>query len=316
MQDNPHFQATVTAVRDLIATWPSPLRNHALEFFERQLPGLPMQIITLLPYLVHELIPTPTAALAPLSEAHLLAAWYYHAQDDLLDEQHDPTIMLGGHMALLEAIRRYEGLGLASAACWPQFFTLAERASQAYTQEWLGRFGDVSELTAEKLEPFTLDFIGRRAAPLFFNTQAQLELAGIPPHDERVRQLLRLLEILNLSLQIGDDLGDWLADLQAGHLNVVGAWLIRHHMATYPEATFADLSLEGLVGYQLLHTGVWDELEQTLATLYNEARAILEPYGRTKLGQILETHIGRMANTWDEVRQQQVGIQAIFIGEE
>ena len=53
------------------------------------------------------------------------------------------------------------------------------------------------------------------AAPLFFNTQAQLELAGIPAHDERVQNLLRLLEILNLSLQIGDDLGDWLADLQA-----------------------------------------------------------------------------------------------------
>jgi hypothetical protein len=315
MQDNPHFQATVTAVRDLISTWPNPLQEHGRAFFEEQLPGLPMQIITTLPYLIHELIPTPPAHLAPLSEAHLLAAWYYHAQDDLLDEQHKPTIMLAGHVALLEAIRRYEELGLTTAACWPQFFTLAQRASQAYTQEWLGRFTAIHELTAEQLAPFTLDFIGRRAAPLFFNTQAQLELAGIHPSDERVQQLLRLLEILNLSLQIGDDLSDWLADLQAGHLNVVGAWLIRHYMATYPEQSTADLALEGLVGYQLLHTGVWDELKQTLATLYDEARGILAPYGRSQLSHILEAHIGRMAATWAELAERQVGIRGIFLGE-
>ena len=198
MEENPHFQASVTAVRQLISTWPDPLRGRASDFFERQLHGIPMQIITLLPYLVHELIPTPTAALAPLSEAHLLAAWYYHAQDDLLDEQHDPTVMLGAHIALLEAIRRYEQLGLATAACWPQFFALAQRASQAYTQEWLGRFTQLNQLTADQLAPFTPEFIRERAAPLFFNTQPQLELAGIPAHDERVQNLLHPLQILNL----------------------------------------------------------------------------------------------------------------------
>lgn len=314
MEENPHFQASVTAVRQLITTWPDPLRGRASAFFEHQLHGVPMQIITLLPYLVHELIPTPTAALAPLSEAHLLAAWYYHAQDDLLDEQHDPTVMLGAHMALLEAIHRYEQLGLATAACWPQFFALAQRASQAYTQEWLGRFTQLNQLTADQLAPFTPEFIRERAAPLFFNTQAQLELAGIPADDERVQNLLRLLEILNLSLQIGDDLGDWLADLQAGHLNVVGAWLIHHYMTAYPHTTLADLSLEGLMGYQLLRTGVWDELEQMLADLYAEARAILAPYGRSQLSHILETHIGRMATTWAELRQQQSLMQGIFGG--
>lgn len=316
MSTNDHqtaYQQVLDTAFTYINSWRSPLKEETLAFVEPLSESRMVKMMTLMPYGVADLVPTAVPHLQQLALAHLYIAWYYHAQDDLIDSQAEGGVILGAHLALLQAVETYKQLGLMDTPIWPEFWRLTQLSAETYAIEATSHFTHLYELTPERIAPFTTGFTINRLAPIFFNTIAQLYLAGIPSTAALYNKVLTALRAIYISLQLGDDITDWFTDLQAGQLNVVAAGLIRDLYAQRPQTTAADLTFEGLAGYRITAADYWIQLEHTITSLNQQALDLLadvEPcYLRTAL---LEPHITQMAQLWPAQRAQQRLFQEIF----
>lgn len=299
LDDNQAYKRALNEALAYVNTLNEPLRGTIYQFLEPLSKSSMVKMMTLMPYWVGDLVATDGAVLEQLALAHFYIAWYYHAQDDVIDGQASGEVMLGGHLALLKGVEVYRQLGLTETTLWEEFWRLTELSAETYALETTSHFDALSELTAERLAPFTTEFVINRLAPIFFNTKAQLYLAGVGEDESRYQQVLDALRPLYTSLQLGDDITDWLTDLQAGQINVVAAGLISHLYENRPETTADGLTLEGLAGYQLTAADYWRELEQTITGLNQQALDLLADVEPCRLrDKLLIPHMKQMDSVW------------------
>lgn len=298
------YQAVIAAARIYLDTLAPPLRAVTRPWFDRLAQSEFSRIVVLLPDLLADLLPVSAEVSRQLSLAHFYFWWYYFVQDELLDGDASPAALLSGHLALLKMIETYASLGVTRAPYWQDYLQLAQRSAEAHAQEWQTRFTRLDEVTPDRLERFTLDFIGDRAVPFSFNILAQLHLAQTQPGDSRWRDLPAALRCFVLARQIGDDASDWLADLQAGRLNYVSARLLQRFFQHH-----ASLDLERLTGWQLAQEAFWAEVEQTTQTLHRQARDHLAPYGDCRLQALITQQMAQHAAAWAADRASRANLR-------
>jgi hypothetical protein len=209
-------------------------------------------------------------------------------------------------------VETYRALGLASAPCWADFERLALTSAEHYALELGTRFAALAELTPERLAPLTVEFIMDRGAPFYFNTLAQLHLAGQPPDGALGQDLIAALRCFTAARQIGDDAADWLDDLRAGQLNYVSARMIAGLYERGPIAASAGLDLERLAGYQVGAEEFWAATELTCRQLYRQALDHLGRHGDCRLGALIERQMIRDAEQWAAGRAQRANVRGLF----
>ncbi len=311
-QIEPEYRAILAEIRASLDAFPADFRPGVCSSFEHLAKGEFSRIAALLPHYLSDLLPLPAEILRQLGAAHLYGWWYYYVQDELLDGDAPPANLLGAHLALLKMLDIYTQLGLPNTSCWHNFQRLSQISAAAYAREMETRFASLAELTLERLHLWSVDLIIKRAAPFYFNTIAQLHLAGVAPNQPLYGDLLAALKAFTAARQIGDDAGDWIDDLQRGQLNYVSARLIGQF---YKQNLLADgemLDVEQLVAYALRNEDVWRDLEHTTQNLFHKALNHLTAYGNCKLTEIIQRQTTRSAGQWAAARQRRFDLRVLF----
>ncbi len=209
-------------------------------------------------------------------------------------------------------IDNYRALGVTTAPCWAEFEKLALVSAEGYTLEMQSRFTELAELTPERLIPWTVDLVINRASPFYFNTIAQLHLAGIPSDNPLQQALPDALRYFGAARQISDDASDWLEDLQKGHLNYFSAQLIRHVYENGLVNSPFDLEPTRLAGYHLADEAFWADIEQTAQSLAQHSLDILAPYGPCRLRALVNDEMTRNAESWATARTRRANLRKLF----
>lgn len=308
-----HYQTILAEVQAYLETLAPPLqtlcRSYVTPLRERSF----IQMMSLLPFWLSDIVPTPPQVVQQLGLAHFYTCWYYHAQDDLLDEETPAATLLGAHLALLKMVEIYEALGLTTSSVWAEFQRLTHTSAETYAVEMQSRFTTLTELTPARLTPFNVAFVGNRVTPFYFNTVAQCYMAGFSLMNPQTAVLTMALRCFMAARQIGDDAGDWLTDLQAGQLNYVAAALIRRLYERRVIADSRELNLERLAGYQVGDEGFWAEIEQTSHHLHQQALDHLAPYGRCQLQtRLIEPQLAQHTEGWAMDRARRATWREMF----
>lgn len=306
------YQAIVAEAEAYLDSFAEPLHGLARPHFETLIEGEFAQVVALLPFWLSDLAPLPTETNHRLGVAHLYFWWYYYLQDEMIDGDAPPVALLSAHLALLKMVEVYEQVGVTGLPCWPDYYRLALRSAQAHAVELESRFERLADLTPVCLARINLDFIEARVAPLFFNTAAQLHLAGTPADSPLHTDLIGALRCFALARQVGDDANDWLTDLQAGQLNYVSARLMSRFYQTGQASQGAELEPERLAGYQLGDETFWAEIEQTSLTLHRQALDHLATYGDCRLRGLIEKQMAQHEAMWVAGRRYRAGWREAF----
>jgi hypothetical protein len=306
------YEAIIARLNAEIATFPPSLRALAQPDVAALTQGEFSQVTALLPYWLSDLVPVSAEVCLRLGLAHLYGWWYYWVQDELLDGAKAPTALLGGHLALLRMVAIYTELGLTSTPCWVEFERLNLVSAAGYASELTTRFSSMGELTPELVAGPSVQMILDRAAPFFFNTLAQLQLAAVAAADPRQQAIPAALRCFTAARQLNDDASDWLDDLREGHLNVASAQLLRylydHGLIHSP----ADFDLERLAGLHIRVEQFWVELEATTQALCDEALSYLAPFGPCRLASLVERQRQQNTSHWDSAREYRASLRALF----
>lgn len=311
--DMARYQAILDEIQVYLNTFPDKLKPHALPFFEKMVAGEFSQVVALLPYWLTDLLPVSDEICHQLGMAHLYGWWYYYVQDDLLDGDTPATTLLGGHLALIKMIEIYANLGLTASPCWQNFHQLAITSAATYALEINTHFSDLTELTPERLSHWNVDLIINRATPFYFNTVAQLFLAGIPADNPLHHDLIAALKAFTVTRQIGDDSSDWINDLKGGRLNYVSAQLmLRLYDLGSAGENGQDLDIERLAGYHLLDEPFWAQIEEVAQSQCHKALDLLQPYGDCQLQTLIQRQMDRNDKHWQASREYREKLRDIF----
>ncbi|MBA3468804.1 MAG: hypothetical protein H0T53_04080 [Herpetosiphonaceae bacterium] len=310
--DIEQYELIIACLRAEIAAFPPALRTLVQPDLDALTPGEFSQVAALLPHWLSDLAPVSAEVARQLGLAQLYGWWYYWVQDDLLDGAKAPAALLGGHLALLRQVAIYTELGLAATPCWAAFERFNLRSAAGYASELATRFSSLSQLTPELVAGPDVQLILDRAAPFFFSTLAQLQLAGIPAADQRMQIIPAALRCFTAARQLNDDASDWLDDLQSGHLNVAAALLMRYLYAHQIIHSTADFDLERLVGLHIRVEQFWVELEATTQSLCTEALALLAPLGPCRLAALVERQMQQNQARWDSAREYRANLRTLF----
>ncbi|OQY28053.1 MAG: hypothetical protein B6243_12455 [Anaerolineaceae bacterium 4572_5.2] len=307
-----HYQAVLAEIRACLDAFPPDFQSDIRSFFDRLAQGEFSQVVVLLPYYLSDLLPLSAETLRKLSAAHLYGWWYYYVQDELLDGDAPPADLLGAHLALLKMLDIYTELGLPNAPCWKDFQRLSLNSAAAYAREMKTRFASLAELTPERLRLWNPGLIIDRAAPFYFNTIAQLYMAGVSPDQPLRGDLLAALKAFTAARQIGDDAGDWIDDLQRGQLNYVSAQLIGQFYKQDLTAKGEALDVERLAAWSLRNEEFWRELERITQDYLHKALDHLTSYGSCKLKEVIQRQMTQSARQWTSARQRRFDLRTVF----
>ena len=310
--DVAHYQAILDEIKTGIDSFPPNLQSSALAFLAFLEPNEFSKVVALLPYWLCDLLPVSSEISHALGVTHLYGWWYYAAQDELLDGTAAPDVMLAAHLALLKMVEGYRMLGVTDAPCWARFEALAGTSAESYTVELQSRFSNLAELTPAQLTPWSSQFIINRASPFYFNTLAQLHLAGIPTTSPLHQVLPEAIAYFGAARQIGDDADDWLSDLQNGHLNYVSARLIQRFNEARSASNSPALNVDRLAGYSLIDEAFWRTIEQAALSLTERAMMILAPYRPCRLQSLIEAQVTRNTAAWQDGRQNRARQRLLF----
>ncbi len=306
------YQAIIDDAEPFVSSLEPPLQAIARPLFDKLVPGEFSQVVSLLPFWLSDLAPVEVEIQHRLGLAHFFFWWFYYVQDEILDDDASPQTILVGHLALLKMVDLYRELGVTQSSYWPSYYELAQLSAQAHAIELQSRFTLLNQLTPQQLAPITLEFLANRFAPLFFNSTAQLHLAGIPGNNPLHNDLGTALRAFALARQLDDDASDWLTDLQAGQLNYVSAQLIQQLMTKEQMADGSHLDFDRLNGYQLLNEAFWLEIEQTSQDLNQQALSLITSYGPCRLHHLIQHQINQHTQMWAEAKDQRRKVRSVF----
>lgn len=305
------YDAVVARLREETAALPRPLRESAEPSFERLSAGEFSQIAVLLPWWLAELAPLSDDHCAALARAGLYAWWHAQLLDDVLDGVQGLAALPLAQHALARALDGYAALGLLAGAPWRDLAARLGASAAAYAEELGARPVDPAAVSDQLLAAWTTDLLMDRAAPFGFAVAAHLHLAGAPADDPRRDDLPAAVRCLTGARQIADDTSDWAADLRAGQLNWVSAGLIRAFRANHAPA--AEGSLERLAGYELCAEHYWEEVERAYTALCDRAQAHLAPYGRCRLGALVEAQRDHDQASFALMRERRAGLRVLLV---
>ncbi|GAB4431285.1 MAG: hypothetical protein OHK0015_17560 [Chloroflexi bacterium OHK40] len=289
-----------------------PLRAQATERLGRLITGAFSRIVALLPAWLTDLAPLDDGRCDLLGSASLYLWWHGQLIDDLIDGAEGLDALPVAQFALTRALDGYQQAGLlASADAWGELLALSEASAHAYARELATRPLDVATVSDELLAAWTPELAMDRAGPACFVVTAQLALAAQPQATLRADIASALRQLLG-ARQLADDASDWLADLKAGHLNVVAAGLIRSLRARTAPENWGSLSLERLAGFELRAEPFWAQVEQTHAGLCSRALARLAPYGPCRLQQLVERQRAHDEAVFARMRQRRATLRSVF----
>ena len=283
------------------------LQITARAYFQKMAKGEFSQVVALLPYWLSDILPLSERVIHQLGIAHLFGWWYYEVQDKLLDEETAAPALLAAQLALFKMMEIYQQLGITGSLHWGKWEELALQSANSYALERQTRFESLSEISADDLEAWDVEFIIERASPFYFNTMVQLHLAGIDAENPFYERVLTALRYFAAARQITDDASDWLDDLRTGSLNYVSARLLEH-IQTHANPTH-DLDIDYLVGYQLTNESFWAEIEQTNQQLSQQALMELSDYPSCHLATLIKAQMLKHAKGWNLLHNE----RAIFL---
>jgi hypothetical protein len=299
----------IETLRAELAQLAEPLPAYALPSFDALATGEFAQIAAALPTLINDLLPVRDPQLLGLGRAGLLAWWYGHLYDNLLDGEGTPATPVLTQLALTNALEAYHSLGLANTPAWPLLLKSMERSAAAHARELQSRFARLDQLTPAQLALWDHALLSERAAPFLFAVQAQAQLAGQPLAGPLVNAVIAALEQLVIARQIGDDAGDWIDDLKLGRLNYVAVRMIGHFQRERPGV---PLDSDRLAGYQASAEGLWQALAAEHEAACAAALASLARCSPTSLASLITAQQARGAKVFSALAQSRVAIRGLL----
>ena len=312
LDDSAHYRAAVSEGEAFIRSLGPALRNTIAPYFAELVKGEFTQVVVLLPSWLDDLLPVSVGQLHDLAVAHLYGWWYYDVQDRLLDGQGTPELLLGGHLALVRMLEMYRKLGLHRTPCWSELMKMMATSAERYAQECATHFNTVSELSPHLLAPWTANLVIQRGAPFYFNTMAQLYLAGHDPHGALRQDLVGALQSFTLARQLADDTSDWPGDLVAGRLNLISARLMQRLYERGLARSGVDLDVHRLIGYQATDEPFWDMIETDYHAAAADALALLDRNGARRFGHVLRHQVDAQRCVWHDLRSTRVALRELF----
>jgi hypothetical protein len=315
------YQAILARARDTVAGFPPHLRALAEPLLPELGGGSFSRIVALLPYWVADLLDPLEPADAnsvgkesaefapggaelaggtrPLDEAetlglaNLLGWWSYLIQDGLLDRELERPELLPLATALhAAAVRLLARLLPGDQVFWDAFEALSLTAAEAHCWEQGSRPG----LAVAGFDD--LDRLADRSALLQLAVVAQLRLRGYDQEHPLGRALTEMLRHYAIARQIGDDLGDWVDDLQGGRLNYVSARIVQRMVETGAVENGAELDVERMAGYFLYDDELLAGIQQVAMAACHRARRCITPYGSRHLEALVDELAGRLEHSY------------------
>jgi len=331
------YDAILAQARDTVAGFPSLLQAVAEPLLPELGGGSFSRIVALLPYWVADLLDPPepagftsanaeqvasTSSPSRLDEAEtlglatLLGWWSYLIQDGLLDRNLDRPELLPLAMALhMAAVRLLEGLLPGDHAFWDAFEALSLTAAEAHCWEQGWRFGTLTDLDGLDPKTFGLDDLDRlaeRSALLQLAVVAQLRLRGYDQDRPLGRALAEMLRHYAIARQIGDDLADWVDDLQDGRLNYASARIVQRMVETGAVQACAELNVERMVGYFLYDDDLLSGIQRVALASCRRAARSIAPYGSAHLEALVGELEGTLARGYETTVEGRRRLRAVF----
>jgi hypothetical protein len=255
------YRAAVAQVKARFEPLDEDFRRAALAALERLIQRDTDQQIALLPYLwakntkqadLARLTPT----LIQLGAASIFGWLAYTIYDDFLDEEGEPRLLPVANIALralsdiftaqfpdnpqLKAYTDSILDQIESANAWEVTHCRAAVAGGKIQLAQIPDYGDLRRLAQRSL--------GHALGPVC------LQLGrGDSPDSQAVRQTLEFFEHYIIARQLNDDVHDWEADLSRGHINAIGARLLKS-LGDPPKQALDLLKL-----IKLLREKLWNE---------------------------------------------------------
>jgi hypothetical protein len=154
-----YYETILTAINQQLAQFSPALQASSQPYVTALSEKGIIQMLTLLPYWLNDILPISADVSQQLGLAQFYTSWYYHAQDDLLDDTAEAHLILGGHLALLKAVEIYDRLGVTTMPAWAEFNRLTQRSAESYALEVSTRFTEFSKITADQAAHFNQEFI-------------------------------------------------------------------------------------------------------------------------------------------------------------
>ncbi len=296
--DQAHYRAVCSLIEADLAALPTGLAEALQAQFSQLKQGRFSQIAALLPWWLREQFALARPMYVQLGAAQLYGWWYYWVQDNLLDGDAEPALLLGAHLALLRQLELYTELGLTQSPIWPLFRQLTLESALGHQQELRYRLSELASLGVDQLANFEQTVLLARAQPFFFNSRAQSWLAGHDPFGPTANLVIETLECLTLARQFSDDASDWIAELKQDKLNSVACRFLvyLHQQAVFGD--FSQLTAAQVAGQQILHERFWRELEHANQALIVQTLAKLRAANIEGLAQLLEQQAQANVALW------------------
>jgi hypothetical protein len=318
----PEYKTISARAQQVVAGFPPLLRELATPLLPRLEQGTFSPIVALLPLWVADLLDDlepPWPASSPdetetLGLANLLGWWSYLLQDWLLDRDVDRVDLLPLSTALsAAAVRLYQGLLPGHDAFWKTFEALSLVAAEAHCWEQRRRFqrpADLDEAFLAGTPDADLERLADRAALLQLSTAAQFALrghgggSGVHRGHPLYTALVEMLRHYAVARQIGDDLDDWAADLQAGRLTYVSARIMRRMKETGIVQSYGELDVDWVAHYFLYDDLLLTDLYAVALDACGRAAEAIAPYQPLYLGTLMDEQRNRLES----------GCQAVLAG--
>lgn len=225
-QEDLIYQEIVKRVKSRFDTFDNPLKKTILLFIQTLLKDDTSKQITLLPYYFSQTLgrhqkEISSELLIQLGVANVFGWIAYTIYDDFLDEEGDLQLLSFAHIASREVTHIFEHI-LPDTDFAGFYQEIMDQLDYANTWEVtntrsennLPKYGNYHQLAHKSL--------GHALGPL-----AILFALGYKKHSFATKNLLLFFTHYLIAKQLNDDAHDWENDLEKGHINAVGAMLLK-----------------------------------------------------------------------------------------
>jgi hypothetical protein len=308
------YEAILARARDALTGFPPLLQALAEPLLPELAGGSYSRIVALLPYWVADLLDPLESSDEPetLGLANLLGWWSYLIQDGLFDGKLERPELLPLTTALhAAAVRLLARLLPGDQVFWDAFEALSLTAAEAHCWEQGWRSGLDGSIAVPVAARFNdLDRLADRSALLQLAVVAQLRLRGYDEDHPLGKALTEMLRHYAIARQIGDDLGDWVDDLQNGWLNYVSARIVQRMVEAGAVEDGAELDIERMAGYFLYDDELLAAIQQVAVSACHRARQSLAPHGSQYLEALVDELAGSLERNYEAAVERRRKLQA------
>jgi hypothetical protein len=307
------YEAILARARETVTRFPPLLQAMAEPLLPELAGGSFPRIVALLPYWVADLLDPlePSDEPETLGLASLLGWWSYVIQDGLFDRELErPELLPLATTLHAAAVRLLARLLPGDQVFWDAFEALSLTAAEAHCWEQGWRSGLDGSIAVPVVARFNdLDRLADRSALLQLAVVAQLRLRGYDEDHPLGKALTEILRHYAIARQIGDDLGDWVGDLQNGRLNYVSARIVQRMVEAGAVENGAELDIERMAGYFLYDDELLAAIQQAAVSACHQARSSIAPYGSQYLEALVDELAVRLEHHYEAAVERRRGLR-------